>query len=161
MEAPLENRKIEIEQETLKHLNTTRKWAMFVAIIGFIFLGLVIIIGAIAGTFLTAFNSGEKSLGIPESLMFVPILVIAVIYFFPILFLFRFSKYSSRAIQNFDKLEFNKAIKNLKYYFAYFGILIIISFLYYILVIIAARSSTAFLNGLGSPTTFLYLYPSI
>lgn len=149
MEAPLENKKIEIEQETLKHLNTTRKWAMFVAIIGFIFLGLVIIIGAIAGTFLTAFNSGEKSLGIPESLMFVPVLVIAVIYFFPILFLFRFSKHSSRAIQNLDKLEFNIAIKNLKYYFAYFGILIIIIFSFYILVLIVAGSSMAFLKGLG------------
>jgi len=83
METPLENRKIEIEQETLKHLNTTRKWAMFLAIIGFIILGLIVIIGLIAGTFLTAFNSGGKDLGIPESLMFVPILLLAVIYFFP------------------------------------------------------------------------------
>ena len=45
METPLENKKIEIEQETIKHLNTTRKWAMFLAIIGFIILGLIIIIG--------------------------------------------------------------------------------------------------------------------
>jgi hypothetical protein len=44
METPLENRKIEIGQETLNHLNTTRKWAMFHAIIGFIFLGLILII---------------------------------------------------------------------------------------------------------------------
>jgi hypothetical protein len=149
METPLENRKIEIDQETLKHLNTTRKWAMFHAIIGFIFLGLILIIGFLAGTFLTTFSSGVKGSGIPESLMFIPVLVIAVVYFFPILFLFRFSKHSSHAIQNLDKLEFNKAIKNLKYWFAYLGVLVIAVFSFYIVVLIVAGSSMAFLKGLG------------
>ena len=148
METPLENRKIEIEQETLKHLNTTRKWAMFLAIIGFIILGLIVIIGLIAGTFLTAFNSGGKDLGIPESLMFVPILLLAVIYFFPVLFLFRFSKHTSHAIQTLDKLEFHKAIKNLKSCFVYIGVLIIIILSLYIVVLIVAGSSLAFLKGL-------------
>ena len=149
MEAPLENRKIEIGQETLNHLNTTRKWAMFHAIIGFIFLGLILIIGLLAGTFLTTFSSGIKGSGIPESLMFIPVLVIAVVYFFPILFLFRFSKHSSHAIQNLDKLEFNKAIKNLKYWFAYLGVLVIAIFSFYIIVLVVAGSSMAFLKGLG------------
>jgi hypothetical protein len=148
METPIENKKIEIEPETLKHLNATRKWAMFLAIIGFIFMGLMIVIGLIAGTFLTAFNSGEKGLGIPESLMFVPVLLLAVIYFFPVLFLFRFSKHTSHAIQTLDKLAFHKAIKNLRYYFAYIGILIIIIFSLYVVVLIVAGSSMAFLKGL-------------
>ena len=149
MESPLENNKIEIERETLSHLDTTRRWAMFLAIIGFIFLGLIIIIGLIAGTFLTAFNSGEKGLGIPESLMFLPVLLLAVVYFFPVLFLFRFSKHTSHAIHNFDKLELHKALKNLKYYFVYIGIMIIIVFSIYIVVLIVAGSSMAFLKGLG------------
>ena len=148
METPLENKKIEIEQKTIKHLNTTRKWAMFLAIIGFIILGLIIIIGLIAGTFLTAFNSGGKDLGIPESLMFVPILLLAVIYFFPVLFLFRFSKHTSHAVQTLDKLEFHKAIKNLKSFFVYIGVLIIIILSLYIVVLIVAGSSLAFLKGL-------------
>jgi len=148
METPLENRKIEIEHETLKHLNTTRKWAMFLAIIGFIILGLIVIIGLIAGTFLTAFNSGGKDLGIPESLMFVPILLLAVIYFFPVLFLFRFSKHTSHAVQTLDKMEFHKAIKNLKSCFVYIGVLLIIILSLYIVVLIVAGSSLAFLKGL-------------
>ena len=148
MESPLEIKKIEIEQETLNHLNTTRKWAMFLAIVGFIFLGLLIIIGLIAGTFLTTFSTGEKGLGIPESLMFIPVLLLIVLYFFPVLFLFRFSKHTSHAIRTFDKLEFHKAIKNLKAYFAYIGILIIIVLSIYIVVLIIAGSSMAFLKGL-------------
>lgn len=149
MEAPLEIKKIEIEQETLKHLNTTRKWAMFLAIIGFIFLGLVIIVGALAGTFLTAFSSGAKTIGISDSLMFVPILIVSIVYFFPILFLFRFSKHSSHAIQNLDKQAFNKAIKNLKYYFVYVGVIIIFIFTLYFVFLVVAGSSMAFLKGLG------------
>ena len=148
MESPLEIKKIEIEQETLNHLDTTRKWAMFLAIVGFIFLGLLIIIGLIAGTFLTTFSTGEKGLGIPESLMFIPVLLLIVLYFFPVLFLFRFSKHTSHAIRTFDKLEFHKAIKNLKAYFAYIGILIIIVLSIYIVVLIIAGSSMAFLKGL-------------
>ena len=148
METNLEIRKIEIENETLKYLNTARKWAMFLAIIGFIFLGLIIVIGLIAGTFLTAFNSGEKSLGIPESLMFIPVLLVALLYFFPVLFLFRFSKHTSHAIQTLDKLEFHKAIKNLKSYFAYIGIMIIVVFTFYIAVLIIAGTSMAFIKGL-------------
>jgi hypothetical protein len=81
--------------------------------------------------------------------MFIPVLVIAVVYFFPILFLFRFSKHSSHAIQNLDILEFNKAIKNLKYWFAYLGVLVIAVFSFYIVVLIVAGSSMAFLKGLG------------
>jgi magnesium-transporting ATPase (P-type) len=149
METPFENRKLEIEQSTLKQLNTARKWAMFLAIIGFIFLGIMIVVGLIAGTFLKTFSSGENNSGISDSLMFIPILLIGLIYFFPVLFLFRFSKYISRAIQNLDNLQFHKAIKNLKLYFAYIGILIIIVLSIYIVILIVAGSSVAFLKGLG------------
>ncbi len=149
METPPENRKIEIEQTTLNHLNTARKWAMFLAIMGFIFLGIMIVVGLIAGTFLKAFSSGENNFGIRDSLMFIPIILIAVIYFFPVLFLFRFSKYISRSIKNLDKNYFHKAIKNLKYYFAYIGILIIIVLSIYFVILIVAGSSVAFLKGLG------------
>jgi hypothetical protein len=149
METPSENRKLEIEQSTLKQLNTARKWAMFLAIIGFIFLGIMIVVGLIAGTFLKTFSSGEYNFGISDSLMFIPILLIGLIYFFPVLFLFRFSKYISRAIQNLDNLQFHKAIKNLKLYFAYIGILIIIVLSIYIVILVVAGSSVAFLKGLG------------
>ena len=149
METPSENRNIEIEQPTFRHLNTARKWAMFLAIIGFIFLGIMIVVGLIAGTFLKTFSSGDNSFGVSDTLILISIILLALIYFFPILFLFRFSKYTSRAIQNLDKLQFNKAIKNLKFFFAYIGILIIIVLSIYIVILIVAGSSVAFLKGLG------------
>lgn len=64
MENSQENRKIEIEQETLNDLNVTRKWSMFMAILGFIFLGLLLIIGLLAGTFFSALAPGTEGLKI-------------------------------------------------------------------------------------------------
>jgi hypothetical protein len=148
MEAAPENKRIEVEQDTLAQLNTARKWAMFLAIMGFIFLGLVLIIGLLAGTFLTAFSTGQKGLGIPESMMFIPIILLGAIYFFPVLFLFRFSKHTSHAVNTLSKIEFHKAVKNLKAYFAYIGILIIIILSLYIVILVVAGSSMAFLKGL-------------
>jgi magnesium-transporting ATPase (P-type) len=149
METPTEIRKIEIDEKTLNNLDTTRKWAMFLSIIGFIILGLIITIGLIAGTFFTVFNSGGKELGVPESLMFIPILLLAVIYFFPVLFLFRFSKRTGHAVHTLDKEELHKAFRSLKSYFVYIGILIIVVLLCYVAVLILAGHSIAFLKGLG------------
>jgi Na+/phosphate symporter len=149
MEIIAEDRKIEIEQETLNNLNTTRKWTMFIAILGFIFLGLLIVVGAIAGTFLMAFNSNEKVLGIPESLMFIPLLFLALVYFPPVLFLFRFSKHAGHAVHTFDKKEMHGAIRNLKLYFAYLGVLIIVILTFYVAVLIITGTSLGFLKGLG------------
>ena len=75
--------KMEIDQESLKHLNTTRKWTMFLTIIGFIFLGLVIVAGLIAGTFLSAFSAGKLNSIFSGPLVLVPVFIIGLIYFFP------------------------------------------------------------------------------
>ena len=121
------NRKIEIEHKTLKQLDHSRKWTMFLAIIGFIILGLVIVIGVIAGSFLSAFGSEKTGLGISEISVFIIFLAMAVIYFFPVLFLFRFSKHTAHAVETLDKMALHKAFKNLKYFFTYLGVLIIIA----------------------------------
>jgi cellulose synthase/poly-beta-1,6-N-acetylglucosamine synthase-like glycosyltransferase len=149
MENNGEEKKIEIEQESIGHLNTIRKWSMFMSVLGFIMLGLLVIIGLIAGTFLTAFNGGGRGAGLPESIIIIFFLLIAVIYFFPILFLFRFSKHTASAVETLSKEELYKAIKNLKSYFVYLGVLIIVGLSFYLIAIVAAGASMSFLKGIG------------
>jgi amino acid transporter len=148
MENLQENRKIEIEQETLNDLNTTRKWSMFMAILGFIFLGLMLIVGLLAGTFLSALSpgGGMKVGGVFSFIMF---LIIAVIYFFPVLYLFRFSRHTGNAVASLDKTELHKAFRNLKSYFVYIGILIIIILSLYLISLIFLGSSLSRLRGLS------------
>jgi hypothetical protein len=149
MENISEIRKIEIEQESLNYLNTTRKWAMFFAIIGFIFLGLLLVAGLVAGTFLSVFKSPEMGGGIPQVLIFALVFIMALVYFFPILFLFRFSKHTANAVQSLSKEELNKAFRNLKSYFVYIGVLLIIVLVIYFIGLVVAGTSMAFLKGMG------------
>ena len=90
MESTSENKKIEIGTEILNTLNATRKWTMFLSVLGFIFLGLMVVAGLVTSLFLTTFKTQEANLGIPESLMIIIFVVIGAIYFFPVFFLFRF-----------------------------------------------------------------------
>ena len=150
MENNSEIRKIEIEQDTLKDLDITRKWSMFLAIMGFIGIGLIVIAGLFAGVFLTIFKGSEGGLGITESLLvFVLIVIFAVIYFFPVLYLFRFSKHTSNAVRTLDKQELHKAFRNLRRYYVYIGILIIVVLAFYVVAFIVAGASVSFLKGFG------------
>lgn len=148
METPSDERKIEIGPETLNHLNSTWKWTMFLSILGFIFLGLIIIAGVVTSTFLTAFKTQEANLGVPESLMIITLIVVAAIYFFPVLFLFRFSRNTRDAIQNLDKRKLEKAFRNLRTYFTYIGIMVIVVLSIYFVALFAAGASMSFLKGM-------------
>jgi hypothetical protein len=140
-------RKIELEDGTLHYLNVTRKWTMFLSVLGFIFLGLMLVTGLIAVTFLSAFKTGGTGLGLQEYLMFFAFFVCMVVFFFPIHFLFRFSKQMTTALQTLDKVLINKAFRNLKSYFVYFGIMIIVFLSFYIAALIITGTSLRFFKG--------------
>lgn len=148
MENLNEPRKIEIEQATLKHLNIIRKWAMFFAILGFIFVGLIIIAGVTAGTFLSLFNSGQMNTGFPEWIVIAILVCVALLYFFPVLFLFRFSKHTAIAIQTLSKDELREAIRYLRACFVYMGIMTIVVLCIYITAIVVTGASVAKMNTL-------------
>ena len=84
METSSEDRKIEMGPAILENLNSTRKWTTFLSILGFIFLGLLIVAGMATSLFLTTFKTTQANLGIPESLMILVFLVAGAIYFFPV-----------------------------------------------------------------------------
>jgi MFS family permease len=149
METTTEIRKIEIEQDTLKDLDTTRKWTMFLSILGFIVIGIMLIGGIIAGLFLSVFKTSTTLSALEGIFVFVLILVMTAIYLFPVLYLFRFSKHTSNAVKTLDKLELHKAFKNLKSYYVYVGILVIVVLVLYIGIFIAAGASVAFLKDLS------------
>ena len=148
MDTNPEIRKIEIGPETLKHLNKLRKWTMFLAISGFIFFGLIITLGLLTGTFLTAFNQSDKTQGIPDALVFAAFIGLALINFFPILFLFRFSKHASSAVSKLELKEMHIAIKYLKRFFICLGVILIVVITVFIASLVLAGTSAVFFQGL-------------
>jgi hypothetical protein len=163
MENLQETSKIEIGQESLSYLNKTRKWTMFFAILGVVAIGLMLIGGLFAGSLFKGAMSGLSGMegmegmegmdvaktagGIAGTFVFIMILIFAVIYFFPMLYLLRFSQHTKRAIANLDSNELQLAFKNLKSYWVYLGILVIIVLAIYLLVfVIIGGASMAFLG---------------
>ncbi len=148
MESTSENKKIEIGTEILNTLNATRRWTMFLSVLGFIFLGLLVVAGLATSLFLTTFKTQEANLGIPESLMIIIFVVIGAIYFFPVFFLFRFSRNTRDAVQNFDQQKLSKGFRNLRLYFTYIGIMVIVVISIYIMLLFVAGASMSFLKGM-------------
>jgi hypothetical protein len=146
MENTEEIPKIELEIDTLKDLNTTRKWTMFLAILGFIGIGVFLIVGLFTGVFLSFFNKGDTATSYPGWLVFVIIITTSILYFFPMLYIFRFSKFISVVIKTHDKEELKKAFRNLRSYFTYTGILIIAVLVIYVIAFLIMGSSVTFLK---------------
>lgn len=143
-----EARKIEIGPDGLKTLNSTRRWTMFLAVSGFISLGLIVILGIITGTFLTAFNNSTRIPGIPDSMLVGGFILLALIDFFPVVFLFRFSKHIANAVTSLDNREMLRALKSLKRFFLFLGVILIILIMAYIGGLILFSNYAGFLKGL-------------
>ncbi len=151
MENTPEIKRIELEEGSLRDLDTTRKWSMFIAILGFIAIGLMLLIGIIAGAFLFVFKTQDLNLGAGESiLIFGILLVFGILYFIPILYLYRFSKHAGNAVRALDKEQMQKAFRYLRKYYVFIGILTIVILVIYVIAIIASGASLAILKDLGT-----------
>jgi len=141
-------RKIDVGPETLKNLNTTRKWTMFLSVSGFIFLGLIIVLGLLSVTFLSTFHNSDRTQGLPDALVLIGFIGLILINFFPIYFLFRFSKHASTAVSAPGNRDLHKAFNYLKCFFLFLGVLLIVVILVYIIGLIVAFAYPDFFNGL-------------
>lgn len=144
-----EDRKIEIGPDTLKELNTTRKWALFISFTGFAGTGAFLITGLITGVFLSVFKTSQGNAGFPEWMSFIIIAVLTLVFLLPVLFLFRFSKFTSAAVKEKDSQKLHKALQNLKKSYIISGILIIVFLALYMIILIATSLSMGFIRDIG------------
>jgi uncharacterized membrane protein YjgN (DUF898 family) len=129
---------LEIDASGKSHLSETARWAKFLAIIGMVMCGALIIIGifvstAMAGAMndlerggMSGYRGTANATGMGATMM-VTYIIMAVIYFFPCLFTLRFANHMKSAIGSNDNASLNESFKNLKVTFRYMGIITIIS----------------------------------
>lgn len=133
----VENEKpLQISPSTIAYLKETGSWAMFFAILGFVFIIILVLGGFFIGAILSALN-GEAVLPGGEIIIGVIYLVIGIIYFFPIYFLYQFSSNMKKALQDNNSENLDLAFKNFKSHFKFVGIMTIIILALYILAAIA------------------------
>lgn len=150
MENLSENRDGIKEHLSLTHngtlfLKETAKWAQFLSILGFIMVGFMILLALFMGTILS-FIPQTAGLPIQGGLIGIIYIVLSAIYFFPALYLYKFSSKIKEAIKLYDDTYLEKALQYLKSHYKFIGILMIIILSMYLLFFVV--SIGAALTGL-------------
>ena len=144
---------LSIDAESIDHLTETAKWGKFLAIVGFIGCGLLVIFSLFAGTFLASSSALSAYQGTEArtltnglgALLTVVYIVIAVIYFFPCLYLFRFSVRMKAALNTNDQTKLNQSLKNQKVLYRYIGIVTIITISLYVIGLLIGGTAMLFM----------------
>ena len=130
---------LQLDQMGSMYLKETGKWARFLSIVGFIICGLMVLIAVFAGSFiansLSQAGGGAMAQGL-GGFITVLYLIVALLCFFPCLYLFNFSTKMKIAIANNDLENLNASFRNLKSYFKFIGILTIIMLAFWVLAIL-------------------------
>jgi len=123
--------------ETAKgHLLETARWAKFLAIVGFVLLG-ILILGGVFMTFAMGRMGGALG-ALSGTAMLAVYVVLGVLYFFPTYYLFRFASLIKPALIGSDQQTFNEALFYLRKAFRFIGIVTLILLCLYALIFIVA-----------------------
>ena len=136
------NEKEGLTKASKSYLMETAKWSSYFGILGFIGTGLMVIFSLFAGTMFAsmskmnpAFQNAPDFSGSGISVLFTILyLIIALLYFFPSLYLYKSGKALKGGLRIDDVDQIEEGFKNLKSSFKFWGILSIIFISIYILI---------------------------
>ena len=142
---------LEVTPESREYLLEAAKWGRFMAIVGFVFMGLFAIMFLFLGGSLFTMGLPTEELG-AEAVLGGGIFTAYMIFIFaitliPLYFLYSFSTKTIRAAKNSSTAELTDGLKNLKSLFKFYGIFTAIIVGLYALGFVAALvfgATTAF-----------------
>ena len=124
-----------IDWRSKEFLKETAKWTKFLAILGFVGIGLMVL-GSLVMLFAPSslMSNGDFPFG-GKIFMMLLYLAFAVLYYFPISYLYQFSENTKKAIENNDNNAVRDAFEFLKSHYKFMGILTIILLSFYAIII--------------------------
>lgn len=138
----INDQKIVLEGATLLHLNEIRKWTQFLSILGFVAIGIFLFVGVIMLVVTSLQNTFQyEPLGFITPYFGIVYFIVALIYFFPVLYMYQFSRNAKHSLLKLgsggssNELMAN-AIEYMKKHFRYVGICTIVILSIYLLVVI-------------------------
>ncbi|MFV0378011.1 MAG: hypothetical protein ACK5JD_12010 [Mangrovibacterium sp.] len=116
-------------------LRDAAKWAKFLSIVGFVMIGILVVICIgvmLAGSALSQFADTPM----PFGLLGIIYLLIAALYFFPVYYLYNFAKATIYGIDGADENQLARGMANLRRLFKFMGILTIIVLAIYAIALV-------------------------
>lgn len=145
-----------IDEQSISYLSDTARWAKFLSIVGFILCGMFMMGALLAASFAPDYFSYTRSSGRDSSFVnmretfaigsiFVTIfyILVALVFFFPYLYLYNFSNKMQMALYNNDQGNLHASFNNLRSCFKFVGILTIIMLSFCVIMTILVVSASA------------------
>jgi hypothetical protein len=141
------NNDLQVSATAQNFLAESAKWSRFLAIMGFIFCGLMVVMAFFIPALivnLPPYNTlpASYSTGIATG-MTVVYLLLALLLFFPCFYLYKFSVKMRISLNTESQENFEESLKNLKSMFKFYGVLTIIMLSFYALAFVIAMIFTA------------------
>jgi len=134
---------LSLDATSRRFLSETAKWGRFLSIIGFIICALMIIAGIVFTLLISSsknvfddYNSSPIKFGALGPVIGFFYILLAILYFFPCLYLNRFSNKMTRAINSEDQVSMTAGFENLKSLFKFCGVVTIIIIACYVLAFV-------------------------
>jgi hypothetical protein len=132
-----------VTEDIRSFIYESSKWTKFLAIVGFVFTGLMIMLSLSVSAIISSMNNMVGAQNNPYAAMgtgflTVFLLIMAAIYFYPSFILFKFSTSAKQAVLYGDQESLSVAMNKMKSFFKFWGILLIVILGFYGLAILSA-----------------------
>lgn len=119
---------LELTESDLKMLESAAKWARLLAIVGFVGLGFMVLLAFTFGSLMSVLIPEDMDMALPVPVAFYAglYLFFAIIYFFPVLYLYNFARSTQKAIAQMDQSKLSSALRSLNSHYRYIGVLMLI-----------------------------------
>jgi hypothetical protein len=137
---------LQVDQTAMTYLRDAARWAKFLAVAGFIFCGLFVVVAVLFVSLLSSlFNSvganGVAGIGaVPIAFVYI---LIAILNFFPCLYLYNFAVKMQVALAGNDQEQLNTSFKNMRAFYRFVGVMMIIGLGFFLLGILGMVLVTA------------------
>lgn len=132
-----------ITEDIRSYIYESAKWSKFLSVVGFVLTGFMVLAAISAGALITAMNSVVGEANNPYAklgggALTVIMLMLALLYFYPSLLLFKYSSAAKKAVLFGDQENLSIAMGKMKSFFKFWGILTIVVFGFYLLLFLLA-----------------------
>ncbi len=126
---------MQLGEQAKSHLKEAAKWAVFLSIVGFIGIGLMIILSFTIGSVLANLPI-ENFGGLSPQFFSYFYLIFAGIYFIPVYYLYQFGTKIKAALLNDDNDLLTFGLKKIKSLYKFLGILTIVGISFYFILML-------------------------
>lgn len=133
--------KLVVSEVIRSHIYETTKWTKFLGIAGFVFSAFIMLAALSIGAVLNT-PQVSQALGPLASLgqvgIFMIYAVIAVLYFYPSLLMYKFSSKARQGILYGDQLALEESMEKIKQIFKFYGIITLVIVVIYLMIFLFA-----------------------